>query len=130
MAQHYVHQPPQQKRGFPVWAAILIGAVLVVVLCCGIITVGAVLGGDDDKPRRPPATVAAEDETGLETEPEPDPEPDPEPEPGSSRTNPVPAGDTFTVRDWDVEMAPSESGSQWRDVRDGGGDRYLPWVGQ
>src|SRR5690554_4226239 len=92
--------PPGTRSGIPTWAIVLIvvGGVLILA-CCGITTVGAVLGDNDDKPRRPPATVAAED-------------PEPEPELGSSRTNPVPTGDTFTVRDWDVEMAPSESGSK------------------
>jgi len=34
MTQHYVHQP-QQKRGFPAWATILIVIASAFVLLCG-----------------------------------------------------------------------------------------------
>src|SRR5690554_6874727 len=88
MAQHYVHQPPQQKRGFPVWAAILIGAALVMVLCCGITGVVAVLG-DDDPGQTSPTTAGR----GVgDSTPSPDPteepteEPTPEPEPTEEPT--------------------------------------------
>lgn len=53
MTQHYVHQP-QQKRGFPTWATILIVIASAFVLLCGafmLLGVFASIASDDAAPR-------------------------------------------------------------------------------
>lgn len=69
MTQHYVHQP-QQKRGFPVWATILIAIASAFVLLCGafmLLGVFASIVDSDNAAPRPTESVTEVKERPTES---------------------------------------------------------------
>lgn len=68
MTQHYVHQP-QQKRGFPAWATILIVIASAFVFLCGAFTLlsvfASVTDSDDAAPRPTESATEVEENVSL-----------------------------------------------------------------
>lgn len=71
MTQHYVHQP-QQKRGFPVWATILIAIASAFVLLCGAFMLlgifASIVDSDNAAPRPTESVAEMEENTPRPTE--------------------------------------------------------------